>query len=85
MTSDQMKVIEEMGLTMADMAEVAETLGIELGFGGGSRFGDITPEMQETMEAMRESGEFPGGGGGFGGDRVVAVDKDQVGDWVGMK
>jgi len=67
MTADQMKAIEEMGVTMADMAGVAETLGIELGFDGGSRFGDITPEMQETMEAMRESGEFPGGGQGRGG------------------
>jgi hypothetical protein len=66
MTADQIKAIEEMGLTMADMTGVAETLGIELGFGGG-RFGEISPEMQETMEAMRESGEFPGGEGGFGG------------------
>lgn len=67
MTTDQIDTIEDMDLTMADMAGVAEILGVEFGLGGGGRFGDITPEMQETMQAMRESGEFPGGGGGFGG------------------
>ena len=72
MTDDQMKAINEMSLSLADMAGVAEVFGIELGFGGG-KFGDLTPEMQATVEAMRESGEFPGGGGvpggrpGFGG------------------
>jgi hypothetical protein len=66
MTPEQMQAITDMGLTMQDFASVAETLGIEAaGFGG--RFGDITPEMQATMEAMRSSGEFPGSGGGFGG------------------
>ena len=67
MTTDQIDTIEDMDLTIADMAGVAEILGVEFGLGGGGRFGDITPEMQETMQAMRESGEFPGGGGGFGG------------------
>jgi len=61
MSAEQMMAIEEMGLTMQDFAPVAETLGIETGFAG--RFGDVTPEMQATMEAMRESGEFPSGGG----------------------
>jgi len=69
MTSEQMAAIENMELTMADMAKVMEILGIETGFGG--RFGEITPEMQATIEAMRESGEGPpegfGGGQGFGG------------------
>jgi len=64
MTDEQMKTIEEMALIMADFAAVAETLGIETGFGG--RLGDISPEMQATMEARRDSGEFQGPGGGFG-------------------
>ena len=75
MTSEQMSAIEEMGLTGADTARVMEKLGIEMDF--GSRFGDMDPEMQATMEAMRESGEGPpegfspgqrpGGGIGPGG------------------
>jgi len=65
MTTEQMAAIEAMGLTMKDFTGVAETLGLETGFGG--RFGEITPEMQATMEAARESGEFPSEGfeGGF--------------------
>jgi len=61
MTPEQISAIEAMGLTMQDMASVAETLGIEMGGFGG--FGEMTPEMQATMEAMRESGDFPAGGG----------------------
>jgi hypothetical protein len=57
MTSEQMQAIEEMNLTMQDFASVADTLGIETGFAG--RFGDTSPEMQATMEAARESGDFP--------------------------
>lgn len=68
MTSEQMEAIGTMELSMADMADVAEILGIEIG--GGGRFGEMTPEMQATMEAMRESGEGPpegfGPGGGLG-------------------
>jgi len=69
MTEDQIRTMEGMDLSMQDFAAVAEVLGIEMGFGG--QFGDITPEMQATMEAMRESGQFPGRpdgdfpGGGF--------------------
>ena len=72
MTPDQINTIEGMNLTMEDMGVVAETLGVEMG-GVGGRFGEMTPEMQETMQAMRESGEFqrpgggPGGGQGLGG------------------
>jgi hypothetical protein len=66
MTRKQMDTIEGMELTMQDMSTITEILGIETGFGGG-RFGEISPEMQETMEAARESGEFPGGGQGPGG------------------
>jgi hypothetical protein len=69
MTAEQMATIEAMELTMRDFQDVAETLGIDTGFGG--RFGEMTPEMQATMEAAGESGEGrPGGfgpGEGFGG------------------
>ncbi len=63
MTAEQISTIEAMDLTMGDMGVVAEILGVEMG-GFGGRFGEMTPEMQETMQAMRESGEFqrPGGG-----------------------
>jgi hypothetical protein len=66
MTADQIGTIESMGLTMQDFAGVAEILGIETGF--GSRFGEISPEMQATIEAAREDGEWPPEGfeGGFG-------------------
>jgi len=77
MTADQMAAVESMELTFQDMGAIAEALGLE--FGGAGRFGDMTPEMQATREAMRESGglprggfggDFPGGGpgGGFGGE-----------------
>ena len=74
MTSEQMKAIEAMNLTMQDFASVAQTLGIDTGFGNGS-FGDANPEMRATAQAMRQSGDFPappegaivvGPGGGFG-------------------
>jgi hypothetical protein len=76
MTLEQIDAIEAMELTMQEVGSVAEILGVEMGNFGG-RFGEMTPEMQATMEAMRENGEFqrpggdiPGGqgpGSGFGG------------------
>lgn len=65
---EQLAEIEEMEISFQDMRAVAEQMGIELGFGGG-RFGDLTPEQQATIEAARESGQFPRGGfgGGFPG------------------
>ena len=64
MTDEQMAAIEGMELSMADSNEVMEILGIETNFGG--RFGEMDPEMQATIEAMRESGEVPEGGFGRG-------------------
>jgi len=61
LTADQLNAISEMGLTMQNMGEVAEKLGLEMGFGGG-RLGEMDPEMQATREAARESGQGPGGG-----------------------
>lgn len=67
MTVEQMESINDMEISMGNFSEVAEILGLEdTGFGG--RFGDITPEMQATIEAARESGEGPPAGfGGFNG------------------
>lgn len=68
MTPEQVQAIAAMQLTREDMAELGQEMGLNLGAGG--RFGEITPEMQATIEAARESGEFPPGGfpgGGFAG------------------
>jgi hypothetical protein len=77
LTPEQTDAIEAMELSMEDMRAIAEEMGIE--FGGAGRFGDLTPEMQATMEAARQSGQFPegsfgggipdpGGGPGAGGE-----------------
>ncbi len=65
MTSAQIEDIKSMQLSREDFASVYETLGIEIAFGSG----DITPELQATMQAARASGEAPpeGFGGGQGG------------------
>ena len=59
MTPKQLEAIEAMDLSMEDMSSVMEALGIERNFGG---FGEMNEEMQATMEAARESGDFPAGG-----------------------
>lgn len=63
MTPAQLDLIASFGLSFEDLGAIAEELGLDFGMAG--RFGDITPEMQATMQAMRESGQFPEGG--FGG------------------
>ena len=67
MTTPQIEAIAAMQLSRDDFASVYEMLGLEIAVGGG----DITPEMQATMQAARESGEGPpegfGGGQGMGG------------------
>jgi len=76
MTDQQLKAIDDMDLTFQDMRTIAEKLGINLGFGGGGA--NMSPELRETAQAARQSGqggrlggEFfgpPGGGpGGLGG------------------
>lgn len=73
MTPEQMTAIEAMNLSIADMNDVFQTLGIDMNGGGG--FGQMTEEQQATMEVMRDSGDFtqggpegsPGGGRGMGG------------------
>lgn len=64
MTPEQIQTISEMQLTFGDMGAVAQEM--DLNFGAGGRFGDFTPEQQETAQAARESGQIPEGG--FGGD-----------------
>ncbi|MBL7163788.1 MAG: hypothetical protein ISS57_14400 [Anaerolineales bacterium] len=59
MNSEQIETIKAMGLSMGDLSDLREALGIEGGFGS---FGDLSPEMGATMEAARESGQGPGGG-----------------------
>ncbi len=56
MTPEQIQAISEMQLTFGDMGEVAQKL--DLNFGVGGRFGDFTPEQQETAQAARESGQY---------------------------
>jgi hypothetical protein len=64
MTTEQMAAIDSMDLSMTEMSQVFEILEIETNFGSG--FSQMTQEQQATAEAMRESGEFPGPGGGMG-------------------
>jgi hypothetical protein len=66
MTPEQLKAIEDMKLSFRDMGSIAEELGLDFGSGG---FGNMSPEMQATMQAARESGGGPpeGFGGGPGG------------------
>ncbi|MFN2236256.1 MAG: hypothetical protein ACK2U1_18670, partial [Anaerolineales bacterium] len=59
MTPEQSSAIDDMNLTMQDMSSVMETLGIEGNFGGP---GQISEEMRATMEAARQSGDFPAEG-----------------------
>jgi len=69
-TQDQLQSIAAAQLTNQDLPKIFADAGIEQqGFAGG-RFGEMTPEQQATLQAARESGQFPGGGapeGGFPG------------------
>ena len=58
LTAEQAAAIDAMSLDGQSMASLAESLGIDTGFGGGMR-GTASPEMQATMQALRESGDFP--------------------------
>lgn len=73
MTPEQNAAIEALSLTREDMAGLAEEFGLQFGGNPGAG-GELTPEMQATMEARRASGEggpagagdFPAGGPGQG-------------------
>ena len=71
MTGEQMQAIQDMDLSGQNMADLAGKFGFQMGGGGP---GNLTEEMQATMEAARASGEMPEGftpgmappeGGGF--------------------
>ena len=70
LTAEQQTAIDSMALTTENMASLAETLGLETGFGG--RGGNASPEMQATMQALRASGQMPEGG--FGGELPEGVE-----------
>ncbi len=55
LTPEQVAAITAMQLSQNDFANLAQSLGIEIS--NNSKFGDMTPEMQATAQAMRESGQ----------------------------
>jgi hypothetical protein len=70
MTADQVQAIQAMDLSGQGMSDLASKYGFQMGGGGP---GNLTPEMQSTMEAARASGQRSQGGmappdaGGGGG------------------
>ena len=67
MTPEQMQAIQAMDLSGENMGEVMKKLGIEP---LKNPMGELSPEIQATMEARRSSGERPEGfvpGSGQGG------------------
>jgi hypothetical protein len=69
LSAEQMGAIIAMQLSFEDMQSVGEEYGFELVRGTGFGFDNLSPELQATAQARRESGEFPmpGQGGGSGG------------------
>jgi len=82
MPAEQMNAITAMQLSRDDLMTLSEKLGISMMGSGGGLMGTPSPEMLETLQAARESGEMPempsgggmppggmpaGGGGGMGG------------------
>ena len=63
MTADQVQAIQAIDLSGQKMADLASQYGFQM---GGAGRGNLTEEMQATMEAARASGQMPqdmGGGG----------------------
>ncbi len=58
MSSEQMQAILAMDLSGQNMADLASQYGFQMGGGGP---GNLTEEMQATMEAARASGQMPEG------------------------
>lgn len=77
LTAAQREAIAAMNLTYADLAQVAEERGIEMGAGAGERMrGNLTPEQIATAQALRAQGggAFAAGrGGGPGGGPGVMI------------
>ena len=57
MSAEQLAAIDEMGLTDETIQAKLQELGIQ--FGGPAMMGTPDPEMQATMQALRDSGEVP--------------------------
>lgn len=71
MHADQLTAIADMQLTGADMFEIANEIGLEMpramaGMGGFNPE-DMDEDQRATLEAMRESGQGPGGNFPFPG------------------
>jgi hypothetical protein len=68
MSAEQLETITALQLSFEDMQTIAEQYDFEFGRGGGLGFENLSPELQATAQARRESGEFPmpGEGGGLG-------------------
>ena len=58
LTEEQLTAIETMNLSMESMASLAEDLGLDMQF-VGPRNSNASPEMQATMQSLRESGQNP--------------------------
>jgi len=58
LTEEQLTAIDGMSLNMESMASLAEELGLDMQVIGG-RGSNASPEMQATMQALRESGQMP--------------------------
>jgi hypothetical protein len=95
MQEQQLSAIADMQLTRADMFEIANKIGLEMGAGmgmGAFNLENMDEDQRATLEAMRESGQgpggaFPGGGRPEGGDPGQGppglggnpeVDQDQI-------
>jgi hypothetical protein len=84
---EQLETIKNMKLTSDDMADLSKELGLSLGKGGGFG-GQIDPELRETAQASRKSGQgmgapdfegmgVPGGVPGMGGDFGQGIDQGE--------
>lgn len=68
LTPEQLAEIESLDLTPEAITELSERYGLTFGPGGGGFDPEnLSPEQQATIEALQESGEFPGEGGFPGG------------------
>ncbi len=59
MTAEQVQAIQALDLSGQAMADLASQYGFQMGGGGGP--GNLTPEMQSTLQAARGSGQAPEG------------------------
>jgi len=65
-STEQLQAIADMKLTGEMMIQLSQERNITLGGFGGGRLSELSDEEMATRQAMRESGQAPGGGGGFG-------------------